>query len=288
MINMNCIDLHVHSTASDGSVRPSDLVNMAIKKNLKAFALTDHDTIDGIDEAIKAAFAINSSCGHSIIKVIPGIELSAEYNGQDIHILGLNIDYKNQFFLEQIERFRNTRNERNKKMVQCLYDYGFKNITPKNIESRFGKNTVITRAHYAILMIEGGYVKDKEIAFKKFLNPGCPCYIPRTKVSVTDAIQLILLANGKPVLAHPLLYKLSFTELDNLLKILKENGLQGIEAIYSANKWNDEAKMKALAKKYGLFITGGSDFHGNAKPNLELGTGYGNLNVPYDLLKNIL
>ncbi|MBQ3546168.1 MAG: PHP domain-containing protein [Lachnospiraceae bacterium] len=285
---MKYIDLHVHSTASDGSVRPSELVNKAIAKNLSAFALTDHDTVDGIDEAINEASKINSVSDSEIIKVIPGIELSAEYKGQDIHILGLNLDYINPQFLKQIESFRNTRNERNEKMVQSLYDHGFKNITPENILKRFGKDTVITRAHYAILMIEGGYLKNKDEAFKKYLNPGCPCYIPRTKVTVTDAVKLILLANGKPVLAHPLLYKLSANELDNLVKLLKETGLQGIEAIYSANKWNDEARMKALAKKYDLFITGGSDFHGTAKPTLELGTGYGSLKVPEELLKNIL
>ena len=285
---MKYIDLHVHSTASDGSVRPSELVNMAIEKNLSAFALTDHDTVDGVDEAIKKASEINSVSGSDIIKVIPGIELSAEYKGQDIHILGLNLDYKNPEFLKQIENFRNTRNERNQKMVQCLYDHGFKNITPENIAKRFGKDTVITRAHYAILMIEGGYLKNKDEAFKKYLNPGCSCYIPRIKVTVTDAVKLILLANGKPVLAHPLLYKLSDNELDNLVSLLKETGLQGIEAIYSANKWNDEARMKALAQKYDLFITGGSDFHGTAKPTLELGIGYGNLKVPEELIQNIL
>lgn len=283
---MKYIDLHVHSTASDGSIRPSELVNMAINKNLSAFALTDHDTIDGIDEAITAASKINEEAGSQVISVIPGIELSAEYNGQDIHILGLNIDYKNANFLSEIEKFRKTRLERNVKMVKCLNEHGF-NITQELVEERFGKDTVITRAHYAILMIEGGYVKNKDEAFRKFLNPGCPCYIPRVKVTVTDAVKLILLANGKPVLAHPLLYKLTPIELDNLVKLLKEHGLKGIEAIYSANKWNDEARMKALAKKYDLFITGGSDFHGLAKPTLDLGVGYGNLKVPYEILENI-
>lgn len=284
---MKYIDLHVHSTASDGSLKPSELVNYAAAKNLSAFALTDHDTVDGIDEALKEAERINYYADDKVISVIPGIELSAEYKGRDIHILGLNLDYKNEYFLTQIETFRKTRDERNDKMILLLQEHGF-NITPELIKKRFGEETVITRAHYAILMVEGGYVKDKDAAFSKYLNPGCPCYVPRTKVSVNDAVKLILSADGKPVLAHPLLYKLSDNELDSLVKILKENGLLGIEAIYSANKWNDEARMKALAVKYGLFITGGSDFHGTAKPNLELGTGYGNLCVPEELLKNIL
>ena len=235
---MGAIDLHVHSTASDGSVKPSELVNYAVALNLSAFALTDHDTVDGIDEALGEADRINSFAGQKVISVIPGIELSAEYNGRDIHILGINLDYKNKEFLTRIEAFRKTREERNDKMIQLLQEHGF-NITPELIKKRFGENTVITRAHYAILMIEGGYVRDKDSAFSKYLNPGCPCYVPRTKVSVSDAVKLILLAEGKPVLAHPLLYKLSDNELDSLVKLLKNDGLLGIEAIYSANKWND-------------------------------------------------
>lgn len=280
---MNYIDLHVHSTASDGSYTPSELVRYAIKKGLIAFALTDHDTTAGIDEALNEAELIND---FSPIKVIPGIELSAEYKGKDIHILGLNIDYRNKEFQEKIEYFRNIRGERNVKMIELLNKQGFK-ITEEQLKERF-KDAVITRAHFAIMLVECGYVKDKDIAFKKYLNPGCPCYVPRTRINVIDAISLIHLANGKAVLAHPLLYHFSETELDSLVALLKENGLQGIEAIYSSNKWNDESRMKQLAQKYDLFITGGSDFHGLAKPTLDLGIGYGDLKVPEKLLSNIL
>lgn len=268
---MKYIDLHVHSTASDGSYKPSEIVNYAIKKNLSAIALTDHDTTAGIDEALAEAEKINSNAGTEIIKVIPGIELSAEHNGKDIHILGLNIDYKDEKFNEEVAIYRDSRNSRNKKMTEKLQELGF-NITPELLDKRF-EEAVITRAHYAILLIEMGYVKDKDEAFNKYLNPGCPCYVPRTKVTVSDAVRMILKANGKPVLAHPLLYKLNDTALENLVKFLRAEGLMGIEAIYSANKWTDEAKMKQLAKKYDLFITGGSDFHGLAKPTLDLGVG---------------
>ncbi len=280
---MNYIDLHVHSTASDGSYTPSELVRYAIKKGLIAFALTDHDTTAGIDEALNEAELIND---FSPIRVIPGIELSAEYKGKDIHILGLNIDYCNKEFQEKIEYFRNIRAERNVKMIELLNKQGFK-ITEEQLKERF-KDAVITRAHFAIMLVECGYVKDKDIAFKKYLNPGCPCYVPRTRINVIDAISLIHLANGKAVLAHPLLYHFSEAELDSLVALLKENGLQGIEAIYSSNKWNDESRMKQLAQKYDLFITGGSDFHGLAKPTLDLGIGYGDLKVPEKLLSNIL
>lgn len=282
---MKYIDLHVHSTASDGSYTPSELVNYAIKKNLSAFALTDHDTTVGIDEAIAEALRINSSADNEIIRVIPGIELSAEHNGRDIHILGLNIDYKNEDFNRKVEVYRKSREERNHKMTALLQKNGFK-ITPEMLKNHFG-DAVITRAHYAILMVEGGYVKDKNEAFDKYLNPGCPCYIPRTKITVTDAVKLILSADGKPVLAHPLLYHLSYEELDSLVSLLKNNGLQGIEAIYSSNIDNDETDMRQLARKYNLFITGGSDFHGIAKPTLDLGVGYGNMRISEELLKNI-
>lgn len=282
---MKYIDLHVHSTASDGSYTPSELVNYAIKKNLSTFALTDHDTTAGIDEAMAEASRINSLSQNKIIRVIPGIELSAEYNGKDIHILGLNIDYKNEEFNRQVEIYRKSREDRNNKMTALLQKNGF-NITPEMLKHHFG-DAVITRAHYAILMAEGGYVSDKNEAFNKYLNPGCPCYIPRTKITVTDAVRLIMLANGKPVLAHPLLYHLSNKELDSLVCLLKDNGLQGIEAIYSSNKGNDEDDMKNLAKKYNLFITGGSDFHGLAKPGLDLGVGYGDMKISEKLLENI-
>lgn len=282
---MKYIDLHVHSTASDGSYTPSELVNYAITKNLSAFALTDHDTTAGIDEAMAEAFRINSSDAKDVIRVIPGIELSAEHHGKDIHILGLNIDYKNKEFNRQVEIYRKSREERNHKMTALLQKNGF-NITPEMLKNHFG-DAVITRAHYAILMVEGGYVKDKNEAFDKYLNPDCPCYIPRTKITVTDAVKLILAANGKPVLAHPLLYHLSSKELDSLVSLLTDSGLQGIEAIYSSNKGSDETNMRNLAQKYNLFITGGSDFHGIAKPTLDLGVGYGNMRIPEELLKNI-
>ena len=283
---MKYIDLHVHSTASDGSLTPSELVNYAIVKDLCAFALTDHDTTAGIEEAMKEAGRINTAAGQTILQVIPGIELSAEYEGKDIHILGLNINHTNPDFLKQLEQFQKTRFARNQKMIELLNLNGF-NITPEGIKKRFG-NAVITRAHYAILMVEGGYVKDKDVAFHKYLNPGCLCYVPRTKVSVTDAVEIILKAEGKPVLAHPLLYKLTLRELENLVSLLKPAGLQGIEAIYSSNKWDDESRMKQLAKKYDLFITGGTHFHGTAKPTLDLGVGYGNMRISPELLEHIL
>lgn len=279
---MKNIDLHVHSTASDGSYKPSELVDYAIRKNLSAIALTDHDTCDGLDEAINYAASINSD-----IKIIPGIELSAEYMGEDVHILGLNIDYKNKQFLSELKEFQDSRSNRNKKMISKLQENGF-NITQEMVDNRF-KDAVITRAHYAILLIESGYVNSKDEAFEKWLDKGCPCYIPRHKITTCDAVRLIKKAGGHPVMAHPVLYHFSDEVLYNLIEQLKNEGLEGLEAIYCLNTPEDEIKYKVLAEKFGLYITGGSDFHGIAKPNLELGTGYNNnICIPEYLLKNII
>lgn len=279
---MKYIDLHVHSTASDGSYTPSELVDYAVKKNLCAFALTDHDTCDGLEEATTYASSLDTD-----ITVIPGIELSAEYVGEDVHILGLNIDYKNSEFLTELKEFQDSRSNRNVKMIKKLQENGFA-ITQDMVDKRFG-DAVITRAHYAILLIEMGYVKDKDEAFTKWLNKDCPCYVPRHKITPSGAVKLIKKAGGHPVMAHPVLYSFSDEVLDELVSDLKAVGLEGIEAIYCLNKDGDEEKYKQLAIKHGLFITGGSDFHGTAKPGLELGTGYdNNIAVPESLLGNIL
>ncbi|MBD5136806.1 MAG: PHP domain-containing protein [Lachnospiraceae bacterium] len=278
---MEYIDLHVHSTASDGSYTPSELVDYAVKKHLKAFALTDHDTCDGIDEAITYAASLNNP-----VTVIPGIELSAEYLGEDVHILGLNIDYKNPTFLTELKTFQDSRNNRNSKMIKVLNDNGFA-ITQDMVDKRFG-NSIITRAHYAILMIELGYVSDKEEAFSKYLNKGCPCYIPRHKVTPANAVELIKSAKGHPVMAHPVLYDFSEDTLEHLVEDLSEKGLEGIEAIYPLNTPKDDKEYFELAARHNLYVTGGSDFHGTAKPGLELGTGYGSLYVPAKILENIM
>lgn len=282
---MKCIDLHVHSTASDGSFTPSELVDYAIKKDICAFALTDHDTCDGIISALD--YCQTQDISPECFQLIPGIELSTEYNGKDIHILGLNIDYHNIELQKSIDLFQSLRTSRNSKMIKKLNDLNF-HITDDMIKKRFG-NAVITRAHYAILLIECGYVKDKETAFNQYLNEGCPCYVPRFKITPEDAVKLIIKAHGHPVLAHPVLYNLNDEDLSVLLTSLKACGLEGIEAIYPCNKENDEDKYKELAHQYSLYITGGSDFHGTAKPGLELGSGYdNNIFVPTALLENIL
>lgn len=275
---MNITDLHVHSNKSDGSYTPAELVNYALEKGLSSFALTDHDTTDGIEEALKAAEGKN-------IEVIPGIEFSTEYEGQDIHILGLYIDYKSDFFKRRLTNFVNGRIIRNKEMCRRLTEYGIP-VTYEDLTKEF-PGCVITRSHYAKYMLNHGYIKSMKEAFDRYIGDHGPCFVPRKKITPMRAVEIILKAGGFPVLAHPLLYHMSSSRLDKLVAILKEMGLQGLEAIYCTYSPSEEREMRALAAKYDLCISGGSDFHGNAKPGLDLAVGYGKLFIPEEILDKI-
>ena len=274
------IDLHVHSNRSDGTYSPRELVDYAIEKGLAAMALTDHDTVDGLQEALKYAKALADAP-----EIIPGIEFSTEYQGQDIHIVGLYIDYENDEFRRYLQEFVDSRNTRNEKMCAKLREHGV-DITYEALLAEF-PNAVITRAHYAKYLLNHGYIKNMNQAFSKYVGDNAPCYIPREKVTPTQAVQLILQAGGIPILAHPTLYHMSDRRLDALVAELKDAGLVGIETIYSTYTPAETRQMKALAEKYQLLFSGGSDFHGGNKPGLDLGVGYGKLNVPDCVLEDI-
>lgn len=278
------IDLHVHSTRSDGTYTPTQLVDYAMEKGLSAFALTDHDSVDGLDEAISYARQLQRQTP-SVPEVIPGIELSSEYQGQDVHIVGLYIDYHNSHFQKYLCDFVASRDERNHKMCTLLQGAGM-DISYEKLLAAF-PNSVITRAHYAKYMLEHGYVKSRAEAFERYIGDHCPYYIPREKVTPAQAVSLILEADGLPILAHPILYHLSDARLDALTGELKETGLVGIEALYSTYHACDERQIRNLAAKYNLLISGGSDFHGENKPGLDLGTGYGDLCVPEEVLEKL-
>lgn len=282
---MNRIDLHVHSNHSDGTMCPSDLVELAQETGLSAFALTDHDTVSGIGEAIKAAKELELK-SHSSLKVIPGIEVSALYGNREIHILGLNVDYTNQEFLSVLEKYQNEREKRNGRMVALLAAQGF-DISMEKLKKEF-PYAVLTRAHFARYLKEHGYVSSMKEAFSRYIGEGASCYLPKKDISPREAISCIRLAGGHPVLAHPPQYNLVSSELEGLVRQLITYGLEGIEAIYSTYSIKEERAMRTLAKKFNLYLTGGSDFHGNNKPNIHMGTGLGELYVPDLLLKNIL
>lgn len=275
---MKTVDLHVHSNKSDGSFSPEELVSYAIEKGLSAFALSDHDTTEGIEAAVQAAKGTG-------IEVIPAIEFSTEYEGKDIHILGLYIDYSGKEFKKYLKDFQDSRDLRNRKMCEKLTEHGVP-VTYEEMREYF-PGSVLTRAHYAKYMWEKGFVKSMSEAFDRYIGDHAPCFLPREKVTPMQAVELILRAGGVPILAHPVLYHLSDERLDKLVAQLKGVGLAGIEAIYSTYTSSEERQMRALADKYDLLISGGSDFHGTTKPSLDLGCGYGKLCIPYDILENI-
>ena len=274
------IDLHVHSTCSDGTLSPTELVDYAIQKGLSAFALTDHDCVEGLDTILSYAKSLPNAP-----EIIPGIELSTDENGQEVHMVGLFIDHHNPEFNQYLQEFIESRTTRNKKMCHLLQEHGM-NITYEELEAEF-PGAVLTRAHYAKLLLKHGYVKSIKEAFERFLGDHCPCYVSREKITPVMAIDLIKKAGGLAILAHPILYHMSDARLDALVQKLKEAGLTGIEAIYSTYSPAEERHIRKLAAKYDLLLSGGSDFHGENKPGLDLGTGYGKLYVPEEVLTKL-
>lgn len=278
------VDLHVHSYASDGTLSPTELVIHAKENGLSAIALTDHDTINGLDEAIDAGKLYQ-------VEVIPGIELAAEFTTDNLHILGYCIKYKNNDFIKKLEPIQNSRDIRNQKMILKLNDLGF-SVTMDEIynisdDSNNSKN-IITRAHFAKALYNKGYVSSIQETFELYLSPGKPGYVERIIPTPKECIDLIHSVGGIAVLAHPTLYGLNMGKsLEKLIAELTSCGLDGIEAIYPLHNIDEEIYFKNLANKYNLLITGGSDFHGTNKPGLKIGTGYSNLKIPYPILEKI-
>ena len=272
------IDLHTHSTESDGTLTPQELMQLASDIGLSAIALTDHDTVGGLSKAKPVAESLG-------IELVPGIELSTDYNGTEVHMLGFYIDDTNPAFLKKLQEFIDSRNLRNEKMAFLLQKEGF-SITLEDLYREY-PDSVITRAHFARYLVEHGYVKDRDTVFRKYLGDNCRCYVPREKITPFEAIDLIHLGGGLAFFAHPVLCHMNHDRLRFFVRDLKEAGLTGMEAVYSMNSPGDERNMKKLAQEFDLLISGGSDFHGSNKPYIKLGSGMGHLFVPYDLLTNL-
>ena len=264
------VDLHVHSNKSDGSFSPAQVAELAFQKGLTAFALTDHDTTEGLEEARRAGESLG-------IEVINGIEFSTEYLGKDIHIVGLFIEDTSPVFREHLQKFVDARIWRNQKMCRNLQEAGIDITYEKLLECFPG--SVITRAHYSRYLFENGYVKSLPEAFDRYLGDHTKYFVPREKVTPTAAVELILAVKGLPILAHPTLYGMGKENLHSLISQLKEAGLVGMETFYSTHTPSQERQMLSLAKEFDLLSSGGSDFHGKSKPDLEIGNGYGSLKV---------
>lgn len=273
---MNYIDLHIHSSASDGSFTPEEVVKLAKNAGLAAFALTDHDTVDGIEQALHHANQIGD------INVIPGTELSCYYGNREIHIVGLFVNHKDETFLSELQKLKDAREARNERMVQNFTDAGIQ-LTIEELKHG-NPNSVITRAHFARVLTEKGYCKDKNEAFEKYLGIGCPFYLPKPKVTPEHVLKLITDAGGTAILAHPYSYKLSKSEVETLLDYLIPLGLSGMECYYSTYDNGQVQELRSMALAKNLLVSGGSDFHGVVKPDISIGIGRGNLRVPEKLL----
>ena len=272
------IDLHTHSTESDGTLTPQELMQLASDIGLSAIALTDHDTVGELSKAKPVAESLG-------IELVPGIELSTDYNGTEVHMLGFYIDDTNPAFLKKLQEFIDSRNLRNEKMAFLLQKEGF-SITLEDLYREY-PDSVITRAHFARYLVEHGYVKDRDTIFRKYLGDNCRCYVPREKITPFEAIDLIHLGGGLAFFAHPVLCHMNHDRLRFFVRDLKEAGLTGMEAVYSMNSPGDERNMKKLAQEFDLLISGGSDFHGENKPYIHLGTGKGNLRISDSILDAI-
>lgn len=269
------VDLHTHSAFSDGTCTPAQLVQTAREKGLAAIALTDHDTIDGMEEAAAAAEG-------SATEIIPGIELSTKYKEKDIHIVGLFLQYQNRDFKRALQDFADARQVRNRSMCEKMCAAGIP-IAYEELQAD-NPGSVITRANMARFLLKKGVVSQINEAFDRYIGDEAPFFIPREKITPAKAVQFLRRFHGIPILAHPFQYKLGEEGLTALIRELKEAGLMGIEAYYCTHTPEMTAKIQALAKEYDLLLSGGSDFHGSNKPGLEMGSGYGNLAVPESCL----
>lgn len=273
------IDLHIHSTCSDGTFTPEELVSKIIDAGITGFSLTDHDTARGIPRILASNLP-------ETIRFLPGIEISCDALQREIHILGYGIDWQHQRLNDTLNALQTKRNLRNLEMIRRFQDDGYP-ITLEKLQ-RHRPDAVITRAHFARVLIEEGICSSPDQAFSKFLGETCRYYVPKPFFDPKDCISIILDAGGIPVLAHPFLYKFSNAELEQLIQTLKETGLMGIEVYHSSQHPGQVAKLRQWQKKYRLLASGGSDFHGLNKPDIQLGTGRGSLHVPDHLLDLLL
>ncbi len=266
---MRFADLHLHTVFSDGTSTPQELISQSAKIRLAAIAVVDHDTVSGVSPAIEIAKKNN-------IEVLPGIELTAEYQGCEIHILGYLLDYKNKDLLGKLEILKENRIRRIYKIVDKLKEIGLA-LEPESVFAIAQKGTV-GRLHVARTMVKQGLVGSIFEAFKKYIGDKGPAYILGFRFSPSEAIKLIKDAGGIPVLAHP--YTLHNDAL--IIKFI-EYGLMGLEVYYPEHSQGMINFYLNLAKEHNLLITGGSDCHGNAKPEVKIGS----VKIPYALVEKL-
>ena len=247
---MSKVDLHIHSTVSDGKLEPVDIVRKSAESGLTVIAIADHDTVDGIAPALLAAKAFPS------LKIIPCVEISTDVPSGEVHILGYFIDYTSQELRAALGKSRNSRRERGQGMVTKLESLGI-HIEWQRVQEIAGSGS-IGRPHIAQALLEKGYITSLKEAFTKYIGRGGSAYVEREKMTPVEAVELILQANGLPVLAHPL----TTNDPETLVVELKTAGLVGIEAYYDGYTTDEISRLVNLADKHGLIASGGSDYQG--------------------------
>ncbi|HIE22156.1 MAG TPA: PHP domain-containing protein [Acidimicrobiia bacterium] len=273
------VDLHAHSTASDGSDPPSRLIELAVAHRLSALALTDHDTLEGIAEARTAAEGTD-------LELIPGTELSLQYEGGGMHLVVLWLEPGPGPLQERLAGLQEGRGDRNLRICERLTELGMP-VEIAEVEEEAGGGSV-GRPHIAQVMVRKGFVPDIKTAFDLWLGSGQPAYVGRPRLNPEDAIALARQSGAVPVLAHP--HTLGITraeEMSRLLQRLRGAGLVGLEALYSGYLRHEREGYAHLARRFGLVPSGGSDYHGTYKPGLALGQGYGDLVVPDSVLEEL-
>ena len=277
MTNHKRCDLHMHTVHSDGTYTPTELVRLAKRAGLACIALTDHDTLNGIAEAQEEG-------NRSGIEVIAGVEISVKFEPGTMHILGYFVDRNSGQLKRKLEDIQEARRQRNPMIIQKLKAFGLQ-ITLEEVERESGGGQV-GRPHFARVLVNKGYVKDFDEAFNKYLAKGQPAYVDKRKLSSQDAIDMIEEAGGIASLAHPKQLKLDskLDEFERVIAELKDQGLKGLEVYSSCQSPVEAARYKKTAERLGLLITGGSDFHGANRPQIQLGWLGEGAEIPYETI----
>ena len=279
------IDLHIHSTASDGTLSPLEILTLAQDLNIAAISITDHDTLDGSKDVL--SFGIPPS-----VKFLTGVEISSEPPPSfscagSFHILGYAVDVDHPELNHTLSMLRDSRKRRNPQILELLSHLGIE-ITLEEVRNLAG-DSQLGRPHIAQFMVEKGYVPSIDAAFDEYLGNGKPAYVDRFRFECEKTIKTILNAGGIPVLAHPLLLGIKENDiLEDLIAVLTEMGLRGIEVYYPEHTKNLIAYYSRLASHFNLLITGGTDFHGDIKPEIKMGVGKGDFLVPYELYEKLI